>query len=118
MLLNIDPLTRVLETMRYDHETDALIVNHEQHVDHILDANADSFNDSGQAWRGEDNDLWRVGSVPEYMLYNWLMEFNQGKPSDERVGSIYHGDERWNRYIMDKLNLSEFRKLKTAPVRL
>jgi hypothetical protein len=118
MLLDIDPLSKVLETMRYDRETESLVINYEQKVDHILDYNVAAQNDCGQAWRGDDNDFWHVGSVPEYMLYNWLMEFNQGKPADERVQSPYEGDERWNRYIMDKLNLGEFRKLKTAPVRL
>lgn len=118
MLLNIDPLSRVLETMRYDQESESLVIDYKQNVDHIFDRNAAICNDSSQGWRGEDNDLWHVGSIPEYELYNWLMEFNAGKPADERVQSIYHGDERWNRYIMDKLNLSEFQKLKTAPVRL
>lgn len=118
MLRNIDPLTQVLETMRYDQTSDALVTTYEQNVDHILDLNAASYNDSSEGWRGADNDFWHVGRVQEYELYNWLMEFNAGKPADERVQSIYHGDERWNRFIMDKLNLGEFRKLKTAPVRL
>ena len=118
MLLNIDPLARVLDEMRYDHDTDSVVMRSTQQVDHILDANAIIANDSAQPWRGEDNDLWHVGSVPEYLLYNWLAEFNKGRPQDERIHSIYSGDQRWNRYLMDKLNLGEFMKLKTAPVRL
>lgn len=118
MLIDIDPLTGVLERMEYDHATERLVTTQTRNVDHILDANTASFNDSAQSWRGEDNDFWYVGSVDEFVLWEWLFEFNKGKPADEQVRSPWSGDGRWNRYIMDKLNMDEFRKFKTAPVRL
>ena len=88
-LIEIDPLTGATETYDYDHSTGNLIFTKSLEIDPLLDANVASYNDGGQAWRGQHNDMWRVASVPPIELQAWLNEFNSVRPQDAKVRSIY-----------------------------
>lgn len=116
VLLDIDPLTGAVETMQYDHVSKGLTITRTEHVDHILDANTHSYNDAGQAWRGQDNDFWHVGRIPLTLLFAWLQEFNQGRTEEARLRDPFCDNEEWERFMYGRLNSNEFRKLKTAPV--
>lgn len=115
-LLDIDPLTGAIETMRYDHAAKALQITRTENVDAILAANAASYNDGGQAWRGDDNDFWHAARIPLTMLFAWVQEFNQGKTPDAMLQSPFENNEEWDRFLYGRLNSSDFRKLRTAPV--
>ena len=118
-LIEIDPLTGDTETYDYDHSTGNLTFTKSRNVDALLDANVASYNDSGQSWRGQNNDLWRVASVDLVVLQGWLNQFNSVRPQDAKVRSIYVDDNpEWERYVLLRLNSLDFRKLKTAPVRI
>ena len=114
-LLDVDPLTGAVETMQYLGKGELLIQRRTNH-DAVLDANTASYNDNAEQWRGQANDLWHVGRVPEDVLYIWLQEFNAIRPPDERVRSPYLENKDWEDFMWLRLNSSEYRKLKTAPV--
>lgn len=115
-LLDIDPLTGAVETMAYDHNTKGLTITRTENVDAILDANTVSFNDSGQGWRGADDDFWHVARVPLTMLFAWMREFNEPRSPELRIKDPFCPHEDWDKWMWAKLNSSDFRKLKTAPV--
>lgn len=116
VLLDIDPLTGAIETMQYDHVGKGLTITRTEQVDHILDANTASFNDSGQGWRGQDNDFWHVARVPLTTLFAWLQEFNTNRGPGDQVRDPFNPHEEWDAFVYRRLNCSDFRKLKTAPV--
>lgn len=116
VLLDIDPLTGAIETMQYDHGTGLLQITRTENVDRILDANTASYNDASQAWRGQDNDFWHVGRIPLTMLYAWFHEFNASRSPDTKVHDPFTDHPEWEKWMYAKLNSSDFRKLKTAPV--
>lgn len=116
-LLDIDPLSGAIETMDYDPVTKALTILRTENVDAVLDANTESYNDGGQAWRGADNDFWHVGRIPMTLLFAWLQEFNKDKPeADKHRDPFDDKNPEWERFLYGRLNSNEFRKLKTAPV--
>ncbi len=117
-LLDIDPLTGAVETMQYDHTTKSLQITRTENVDAILAANAASFNDGGEAWRGEGNDFWRVASIPLTTLFAWLQEFNKCRSADAMLQSPFENNDEWDRFIYGRLNSTDYRKLKTADVRI
>lgn len=119
MLFDIDPLTGAVETFHYDHSTKTSTITRSINVDAFLDQNVASYNEgSGKsaAWRGEDNDMWLVARVPLELLQVWLEEFNKGRSVADRIYSFLDSDEGWERFMYAKVNSSEYRKLKTAPV--
>ncbi len=118
VLLDIDPLTGAIETMDYDHVTKGLTITRTENVDGILDRNTRIYNDAGQSWRGDDNDMWHVASIPLTTLYAWLQDFNAGKTPDACLQSPFATDPSWDRFIYGRLNSNEFRKLRTAPVNI
>jgi len=115
-LLDIDPLSGAVETMQYDPIGKGLLITRTENVDAVLDANTAAYNDHGERWRGEDNDFWFVARVSMTTLYEWLQEFNKGKPPADQVRNplVTHGE--WERFLYGRLNSSDYRKLKTAPV--
>lgn len=115
-LLDIDPITGAVETMEYDHQTKNLLITRSCNIDAVLEANVASYNDSSEAWRGDANDLWHVGRVPEDVLYMWLMEFNAVRPAGDKVQSPYWNSKEWEDFLWLRLNSSDYRKLRTAPV--
>lgn len=117
-LLDIDPLTGAVETMEYDHATKRLLITRTETVDPVLDANTNVYNDHAQRWRGADNDFWFVARMSMQTLYEWLVEFNADKAPADRVKSPFDTHAEWERFMYGRLNSSEFRKLKTAPVRI
>lgn len=118
VLLDIDPLTGAVETMTYDHNTKGLVITRTEEVDHILDANTASYNDSGQKWRGDDNDFWHVARVPLTTLHAWFLEFNEKLGPGDKLHDPFTPRDDWDKFVYGRLNSGEFRKLKTAPVNI
>lgn len=116
VLLDIDPLTGAIETMQYDHSTGLLQITRTEQVDHILDANTASYNDPTQAWRGEKNDFWHVGRIPLTMLFAWFHEFNASRAEGSKLHDPFEDNPEWESWLYARLNCSDYRKLKTAPV--
>lgn len=120
-LIEIDPLSGALERYDYDHDTGLLAFSKTQNVDRVLDMNAESYN-QGMArdaeWRGCDNDMWHVASIPLVTLQAWLNEFNSVRAEGSKHRSIYAPDEEWDKFVLMRLDSSDFRKLKTAPVKI
>lgn len=116
MLIEIDPLTGAVETDEFDPGTGRMVTTRRENVDGVLAANAESYNDAGQAWRGQKNDFWHVARIPLTTLYAWLQEFNAGKPVADALHSPFFPNADWERFLYARLNCSDYRKLKTAPV--
>ena len=118
MLLEIDPLTGAHERYDYDHDTSTLVFTKSQNIDCVLDMNVESYNQTGRDadWRGEDNTMWHIASIPLVTLQAWLNEFNSVRPQGAKVRSIYAPDDEWDRFVLMRLDSSDFRKLKTAPI--
>lgn len=115
-LLDIDPLTGATETMVYDHEKKGLLITREANVDAALDLNEWAYNNSSETWRGEHNEMWHVASVPEDLVWSWLLEFNEPRSPDDRIKSPFDHNKDWESFQWLRLNSAEFRKLRTAPV--
>ena len=115
-LLDIDPLTGAVEHFQYDHETKSSIITRTRNIDATLDANTWAFNNRDETWRGETGDLWHVASVPEDLVYIWMLEFNEPRSLDERIHSPFVKNKDWDKFQWTRLNSAEFRKLRTAPV--
>lgn len=117
-LFDIDPLTGAHSRTSFDYRSGELVFTKKQNVDALLDANVASYNDSGERWRGKDNDFWRVASVDLVTLMDWLTEFNAPRPDDLKLASPFYPDDEWSKFMDAKLNSSDFRKFRTAPVRV
>ena len=115
-LLDIDPLTGAVETIEYDHNTKSLTITREQNIDAALKQNEWAYNAASKPWRGENGDLWHVASVPETTVYAWMIEFNAVRPQAERIHSPFVKHDEWERFQWLRLNSSDYRKLRTAPV--
>lgn len=115
-LLDIDPLTGAVEHFHYDHTTKQSIITRTVNVDAVLDANTESYNDGSKAWKGDTGDIWHVARVPQDVLWVWLQDFNRVRPADEKVRSPYLSNKDWEDFLWLRLNSSEYRKLRTAPV--
>ena len=119
ILLDIDPLTGAVETFEFDAATGASIITRTENVDHILDLNAESYN-QGKAkdatWRGTENDFWHVGRVPLTELQRWLNDFNATRAPADKIYSFLTENEEWERFMYARWNDPDYRKLKTAPV--
>ena len=115
-LLNADPFTGVDTIATYDRETDSLIIKREQWTAPIWELNKASYNDTDQRWRGESNEMWHVASVPLIVLEGWAREWAEhtGKVFVDPFGN----DPDFNRFIKGRLNSSDWRGLRTAPVRV
>ena len=120
LLLDVCPITGRVDTFDYDPVTKTSIITCTENVDAILDRNQDLYNDGmhkSARWRGEDNDFWFVGSIPLTTLHEWMIEFNKDKgPADWLRNMFATNNEEWDKFIQRKLDCSDNRKLKTAPV--
>lgn len=117
VLLDIDPLSGAIETMDYNENTKTLTIKRVEDVQAVLDANEMVRNDPGQAWRGDDNTMWHVATVPMTELQDWLRIYNLGKPREDRVQSILDPDDGWQTFMYGRLQSSDYYKFKTAPVK-
>lgn len=115
-LLDVDPLTGAIETMQYDHDKKGLLITRERNIDATLDLNVWAYNNGSETWRGEANDMWHVASVPEELVWAWLLEFNAPRTPDERLRSPFTRNKDWESFQWARLNSAEYRKLRTAPV--
>jgi hypothetical protein len=113
-LLDIDPLTGAVETFKYDHDTKQSIITRTRSIDATLDRNTWAFNNSDKTWKGKD--LWHVASVPEDLVWTWLLEFNAVRPVDERIRSPFTRNKDWEDFQWKRLNSSGYHKLRVAPV--
>ena len=119
ILFDIDPVTGAVETFDFDHSTGTSVITRTVNVDHVLERNAQSYNEGkgrNASWRGVDNDFWHVGSVPLEELQNWLNEFNAKRAPADKIYSFLTEDEEWERFMYARWNDPDYRKLKTAPV--
>lgn len=114
MLIDIDPLSGSIETMEYDPYTKTMLTTRTQDVTALLDRNKAIYN--SQDWRGEDNDFWLVASAPLDTLEAWRQEFNSVRPRDCWLQSIFNTNEEWDKFMWMRLNSSDYRMLRTAPV--
>ncbi len=113
-LLDIDPLTGAVEHFHYDHDSKRSVITRTRNVDTTLDLNTWALNNSDKTWKGRD--LWHVASVPEDLVWAWMLEFNEPRSLDERLTSPFDKNADWERFQWARLNSGEFRKLRTAPV--
>jgi len=118
VLLDIDPLSGAIEEMDYDDTTGSLLIRRTENVQQVLDANEAVRNDPGQAWRGADNTMWHVATVPLTMLQGWLKEFNLGRPRADRVRSYLDPNDDWQTFMWRRLQSSDYYKFKTTPKNL
>lgn len=117
-LLDIDPLSGAVETMEYDHVGKGLVITRTVDDEHVLAANAESYNDSSQQWRGSDNSFWHVARIDMTVLFAWLREFNEKRGPGDKVQDPFNPHDEWERFLYGRLNSNEYTKLRTAPVRI
>ena len=118
-LLDINPLSGALEEMQFDHTTGSLVIKRtETNVDAVMDAAAAVRNDGSEAWRGADNTMWHVGTVPDYIWNVWLAEFNAKRFGVDKIRSYLDPNEEWQSFWWGKLASSEYYKFKLTPKRL
>lgn len=118
VLLDIDPLSGALEEMSYDHTTGKLTIRRTENVQAVLDANEAVRNGSDEAWRGADNTMWHVASIPMTVLQGWLKEFNLPRPRADKVLSPLDPNEDWQTFMWRRLQSSEYYKFKLTPKNL
>lgn len=118
VLLDIDPLTGAVETMDYDLATGKMLITRTQEIGDILDMNAAVRNDSAEAWRGADNTMWHIATVPLVMLQDWLNEFNAKRGKADKVGSYLDPNDEWQTFMWRRIQSSDFGKLKVSPKRV
>ena len=121
MLLDICPITGRVDTFDYDHSTGGSIITSTENVDGILDANAASYNQGlsrDATWRGDENDFWHVGRVPLTELQRWLDEFNSKRSRADKIYSFLEENPEWEAFMYGRWNDPDYKKLKTAPVRI
>lgn len=111
-LFDVDPLSGAVERISFS--DGSLLITRTENVQAVLDANAELR--ASNAWRGADNTMWHVATVPQTVLDGWLKDFNRGKPSQERLFSWLDPRDDWQTFMWRRLNSSEYYKLKTAPV--
>ena len=102
--------------MQYDPIKKGLLITRTRNCDGVLDANTWAYNESAETWRGQANDLWHVASVPEETVWTWMLEFNAVRPISERIKSPFEKNKDWESFQWLRLNSSDYRKLRTAPV--
>lgn len=115
-LLDSDPFTGVETWATYDREKDSLVIRRTQFTAPIWEANKASFNDSSQKWRGDENDFWHVASIPFAVLEAWAREW--AEHTGQTFVDPFGNDPDFNRFIKGRLNSSDWRGLRTAPVRI
>lgn len=92
----------VVEGYAFDNEDDSLIVTRLQNCAPFLERNHYIREHSGEAWRGDDNDFWKVASIPNIVIEDWL-----------KRGIDVFRDEDWPK-VRALLN-GEYKYLKTTP---
>lgn len=117
-LLDIDPLSGAVETMDYDFTTGNLVIRRTENVQAVLDANEAVRNDSGDFWRGADNTMWHVASVPLTVLQGWLQEYNIGKGPGDKLYSYLDPRDDWQTFMWRKLQSSDHYKFKLTPKKI
>ena len=106
-LFDYDPLTGTTEW--FESTDDGFRIHSEMDAQPILDLNAHKRNE-GRSYYAADPDMWKVASVPNLLLIHWATEL--GIPPDKVFS------EEFAEVVTRKLNDIEFRKLKTADVRI
>ena len=106
-LFDYDPLTG--QTEWFEATDDGFKIYTEMDAAPILDLNARKRAE-GRSYYAADKDMWKVASVPNIMLIKWATEL--GVPVDK----VY--SDEFAEIVTRKLNDSEFRKLKTADIRI
>lgn len=118
ILLDVDPLTGAIETMDFEEVTGKLTIARSMDLQPILDATEMVRNDASEAWRGANNEMWHVASVPLIVLGDWVKEFNRGKAPADRIHSSLDPRDDWQRFFWGKLSSSDYYKFKLTPKNL
>lgn len=106
-LFDHDPLTGTTEW--FESTDDGFRIYSEMDAAPILDMNA-AKRSEGRSYYAADPDMWKVASVPNLLLIHWATEM--GVPVDKVFSNEFA------EIVTRKLNDIEFRKLKTADVRI
>lgn len=115
MLIDVRPIAGGAETVEYDPATREMIITRRTDVSGLLDANAAAYNDTDAHRRGIKAGMHHVARVDFEDLWDWLQEFNAGKPVADTLHSPFFPNPEWERFLYRRLNCSDFRKFRTAP---
>lgn len=102
-LLDVDPLTGIVEYHHYDPLTDRTIIETRQDVVPILERNRRLQNDDDQGWSAS-RDLRRAATIPDIIILKWRSEY----------GIDVFNRDHWPA-VKRLLNDPEWRYLRTAP---
>lgn len=103
-ILNYDPETGVTQVYHKDPNTGLVTVQTKQDVGHVLDYNKKLRASMPSGWKG---DFHHVASIPINIINQWKEEL-------KRVGRNANPLATENRkWLMMRLNNSEFKKLRT-----
>ncbi len=102
--LAVREIAPVREIWSFDNEDDSLLVKRIQDCAPFLDRNH-QIREHGSTWRGVDNDFWKVASIPNLVIEQWLLE-----------GIDVFDEADWPK-VKARLN-GDYKYLKTAPVRV
>ncbi len=95
-LLDIDPLTGLIEWHHYDEATDETVISYEQNVTPTLDRNKALANDT----TGRMGDMALVASIPASVQLKWLKEkgVDLYNPDHKKAVARLLDDPEW-RYL-------------------
>lgn len=102
----VDPLTGITTTTHYDPDSDTMVVDREQDVEPLLDANKRQYNDAPDIgrWKGE---IIEVAKIDPITIEKWLRE--------DPPLNIYKSDPDTRAELRRRLNSPEYRYLRTMP---
>lgn len=103
VLYKSDP-SRQLNIWWEDQPDGGFQLHYEQNVEAILDLNKQKQR-AGRAYYAQDDEMWRVASIPIVVQMEWLTRF----------GVDVHEPDHWPR-VKKLLNDSDWRYLKTAEI--
>lgn len=101
-LFKHDPERRL--NIWWESTDDGFLLHYEQDVEPILELNK-AKQSAGRAYYAQDNEMWRVASIPVTVQMDWMTKF----------GVDILNEDDWPR-VKKLLNSNEYRYLKTAEV--
>jgi len=104
-ILDIDPVSGMVETFDQDKMTGKIAVKKIQEVDTLFNSNANERKAAGQGWKGE---FHKVASVPLVVVEMWREELKaEGRSNPDPFAKE---NKMW---LVAKLNSRDFQKLRT-----
>ena len=102
-ILEYDPLTGITTKFDYFPETDTAVIEREQDVEVILDANKAIQNDESISKKGIKDGWWHYGQIPMIVIEKWMTELGVDVFNKDHMKKVF-----W------LLNQPEYRYLKTT----